>query len=316
MTTPRGLSFREARSTFFERFEGTSDAMWFPRVVQRVTTDQPSEVYRWLGHFGPMSRTVGGRTAQELAAYSQTIQNVENDLGLEFLRDDVRRDKTGQCRARIGELGEHTAIFPETELVTALEANGTAYDGTAFFADRSSIVTGGRYNNAMTGGVLDVADPDALTSAEAAEVLFAGIARLLSAKNDANQLTNRTAKAFLWLVPLAMMKAAHAAVVAEFTSAGVSNTVQATLRQRGISVEIQVEPTLASGRISYLFRTDAQAPAFVWQEENLGTGPVEFEGIDYDSDHAKLTGKVWFGARRICKAAYGFPERVVRMTVS
>lgn len=310
------LGWRAIRGMFFSRLEEVERALWIPRIAHDWTSDQASETYRSMGHVGPMTEWKGTREKQEPPVYEMTIRNREFDNGVDFAKKDVRRDKTGQIQARIGELATSAAVLPTTILTELLEDNGNAYDGTAFFADRSAIVTGGNFVNDRTAStdatVLNVTAPTEPTSEEMKRAILLGVKTLMKALTDKGQPLNAYGKRFLVMVPTQLSDACAAALRVDLTSAGTSNSLPVIMAAKGLSIDFEINPHLTNDSRFYVFREDADTLPMVFQNEV----PTEFTALAEGSEFAQKHHQFWYGAYRSCAGGYGEPGRAVRLTFS
>lgn len=324
MVTARGLSYRYVRSEFMDRLEQVEADTWIWRVARRITTDQWTEIQRWLGHPGSMQLEKGGNVTQDLNAYQMNLSVRAYRNQAEANSDDIRMDKTDSLITRLREIAEDAAIFPQRQLVASMVANGLAYDGVAMFGDRSSSVAGGQKKNVMVAGdggaaaVMNVTTPASPTSAEMQAIIFAMLNRLMTMKNDAGGYMNYAAREFLLVVPLNMLQSAIAALETVYTSAGVDNQLSRLVSKRGYMIDVVGDAFVGeeAGVDLYLFRTDTEMPAFAWVEQEFDGSPIMLRELGLGSEFEIENTRVRYIVRRICDAAYGRPERVVKATLS
>ena len=288
------FSLRSVKGQYFLRLEETQAASWVPKIANMFTTDQPYEIHKWLGGAPAMSQWRGERVRDALGDYDLTVVSDKFDATLSFDVDDIRRDKTGQIMQRVGEMGTKAATLPQRLFSTLLAANPTAYDGTNFFATSHSV---GTVNNllapARAGGAGTV------TSAEMSAAILQSVQGMLANMDDTGDPSNEFASNFLVMVPTTLWQVAVAALKDVFTSAGVSNTLLNT----GMNIEVVVNPRLAATDHFYMFRTDANIKACIWQEEELAG--EAFKTLGLDSDNAFWRDEISFGAKRIAQSALG-----------
>ncbi len=126
--------------SFFAALEDEYQKSWASMVGWlNPSSNQDTETYKWLGNVPKFQEWVNGRNAQHPPTYGTTIRNKIWEQTLEFPIEDLRRDKTGQVMARIGQLAQSGAAFWE-DLLTANINNGntsgfTAYDGEGTVPD-------------------------------------------------------------------------------------------------------------------------------------------------------------------------------------
>lgn len=307
------LSSRAIRGMFYKRLEEATRASWVGRIGNEFTTDQGSEDYNFLGQVPALKEWIGARRKKEPTGYGITIKSKKFEASVEFSVDDLRRDKTPQVRARIRDLATRAAVLPQKLFTDLLTTNGNGYDGVAFFGDRSALTTGGQINNDRDGtsdaAILDITTPTAPTSADMSAAILLGVKTLLSALDDEGEPENAMAQRFVVMVPINLWDVAVAARTNEFTSAGVSNTMRAIL-ERGLSIDLVVNPRLTNGAQFYVFREDSEVRSLIWQDEVSADLDELAEGSDYEFFNDAHV----YGVKRIGNGGYGMPEMACRLT--
>lgn len=299
--------FADVIGQYWVANEETSRASWVGELASIFTSDQPQEVYPWLGQNPVMRKWDGERTFEELRGDSVTLINDDYEATLWVKRRDLRRDMTGQLRARIGELADRAAQLPQKLITTLVLANGTAYDGVAFFADNHSVGLSGTIDNNMAaadGGLAGGATP---TTAQMSANLIAMVSRMMSFKDDKGEPMNEFARSFAVMVSPNLLGPTLGAVKDTFLSSGGSNTLTST----PWSFTVHSNARLTSTNVVYLFRTDARVRPFIYQEEMN-----ELEALGEQSEHAFKTNSVAFGAHVAGAAGYGRFEYAIKGTLA
>jgi len=109
-------------------------------VATVLTSNSDLEKYGWLGDIPAVREWLGDREAGALAEYDYTItnKNWESSIGID--RNDIEDDKYGMIMERVRAmpraLVEHR--WEMIEDLFAAGSTGLAYDGSAFFANRTS----------------------------------------------------------------------------------------------------------------------------------------------------------------------------------
>lgn len=306
MGTAKRLTFAGVKGDYWLDLEEQTQATWVPSVASMFTTDQPQEDYPWLGDAPKLQKWQGERSRQQLRDFGFTIVNDVFDSGIGIPLDDWRRDKTDQVMARINELAGKVAHLPQRILTELLEANGNAFDGTAFFDNSRTIGDSGTIDNIVgTGdGAAGGASP---TSAQQVTNILLGVQRMMGFKDDQGDPRNETARSFLVMVPVNLWSATVAALQDEFTSAGGSNT----LRNAALSIVPAINARLTVTTRFYVFRTDARIRAMIWQDETQ-----DFDMLGQDSEHAFKYREIWAGATRLGAGGYGRPELAVQVNTA
>lgn len=290
------FSLRNVEGSYFWSLEETQAASWVPLLSNMFTTDQPYEIYKWLGSAPAMAAWRGERKRSGLGDYELTVVSDKYDSTLAFDVDDMRRDKTGQIVRRVSEMGQKAATLPQRLFTTLLEANGTSYDGSNFFANSHNT---GTVDNNLTYAAATGTQP---TSAEMSGAILEAIQAMYGFLDDSGDPCNEFAQQFMVMVPTNYWQPLVAALKDVFTSAGVSNTLQSATGM-GLSVTPVVNPRLSATDKMYTFRTDAPVKCGIWQEEELGG--EAFKTLGVDSDNSFWRDEVAFGAKRIGQAALG-----------
>ena len=292
-----GLSLRSIQGQYFWALEETTAASWVGDIANSYATDQPYEIYKWLGGAPAMNAWRGERVRSSLGDYDLSVVSDKFQSTLSFDVDDMRRDKTGQIMQRVAEMGQKAATLPQRLYTTLIESNPTAYDGASFYANSHNV---GTVDNLLAPSASSTSAP---TSAEMQTAILAAIQAIVGFKDETGDPVNEFATSFMVMVPTNMYQALTAALKDTFTSAGVSNTLIAA-QGMGLSIRPIVNPRLTSTTTFYTFRTDAPVKACIWQEESLQSGEA-FKSLRLDSDNAFWRDEVSFGAKRIAQAAMG-----------
>lgn len=306
------LGFRNIKGNYFATFTEREQASWVTDVATMLTTDAPYELYKFLGMPPVMSKWTGERKRQQLSDYGIPVVNDKYESTVEVDIDDLRRDKTGQIMARIRDMAAKAATLPQRVLTPLIEGNGTGYDGVAFYATTHSVGSSGTQINDIT--VSGASTPDVPTTAFMVDAILRGIQQTFLFLDDRGDPINGDAGAFTIMVPVKYWAAATAAIKNDF----VTNAVTNTLKNAGLAVKVQVNPRLngtaaAAGRRIYVFRTDANIRALLWQDEDISDG---FKTLDANSDNGFWRDSAAFGAKRIGQGALGRWELSTRVNIA
>jgi hypothetical protein len=286
----------------------------------RFSSNSASEDYAWLGTPGGLAEVKGEKHAEELPEYELTIKNKTFQGGIEFRREDIERDKTGQIsltrtREFAGRVANH-----DVELITDLILAGTgttmgkAYDTKNFFAANHSSNKSGTQKNLVTKttvaslAVTVAANP---TSTEAMKAILGVISHLLTFKDDQGKPMNSNAREFLvmtspvlwqWLVP---------ATVNATVNQGDTNTIF-SLKADGFNISVVANPLLTYTVDFDVYRTDAPLKPFAIQEEV----PLEFDVLGEDSEHFRLNNSIMGKAYTRKNVGFARWEYAVHATLS
>jgi len=291
----RIITERGIRGAFLAAIE-TLRAPWLDRLCYRFTSDSADEHYGWLGSPPGLTEVKGEKHSEELPEYDLTIRNKTFDSGLEFKRESIERDKTGQISlVRTRDWAEQCNNH-EIELISDLmlygdtSTKGLAYDGKNFFAANHSSGKSGTQKNLVTKttvAALQVTAAAKPTSTEAVKAILGMIAHMLTFKNDQGKLMNSNARDFLVMTSPALWQYLVPAVVNSTVNSGDTNTI-ASLRADGFNISIA-----ANGLLDYtaefdVYRTDGTVKPYAIQEEV----PLEITALDQNSEHYRLNNKV------------------------
>lgn len=302
------LSDRNLKSAFWKGYDA-EPPQWGETVSIRQPSDREIEMYGHLGQAPGLAEWAGFRAAHGLEKFEYSIRNKLFDVAMEIDKRDLRRDRTGQIRQRISDMGAKARHHPD-ELMTALVIAGEStvcYDGQFFFDTDHSEGVSGTQSNDVTFTVVSATAP---TAAEAEAAIFASIAKMISFKDDKGHLVNRNAQRFVVLCPLPFFRAFAAALGATRLLDGGESRDNLLLQIRGYSFELVVNPLLTWTDKFATFRVDGSGRPFIFQEET----PLEPYILDEMSEFAKVNKTCVFGAEASRNAGYGWWQHAVLTT--
>lgn len=310
------LSSRAIVGMYYARLETDTGMGWIDAMSNSFNSDQSSETYNFLGQTPAMREWIGGRQAKGFSGQGLTIVNKHYEGTLEIQKKDLRRDKTGQIEARVSEFADRGQTH-WASLLSTLLLNGTSalcYDGQYFFDTDHSEGDSGTQNNKITVDIstLPAAVHGVITAPsveEAQQVLLAGIAQILSFKDDRGEPMNENARSFMVLVPVSLFLVFSAAVAA-ITTAALQQNLNPNLI-KGISIDIQMNARLTWTDTIAIFRTDSPIKAFIRQTEQDIELKVKAEGSEFEFDN-----DAWqFGIDGWRGVGYGYWQRACLVTM-
>ena len=312
-----GLSSRAIIGMFYEILEASKDLAWPFRVGMEFKSDQESETYKWLGASPMMREWLGGRLAKSLRENGITITNKEFEATLEIAVKDLRRDKTGQIKIRIGELADR-ANQHWAKLLSTLIINGGAtvcYDGQYFFDNGHSEGDSGTLSNLLTGSdyseISAVSTPANPTSVEMVNVILKLVQHMYSLKDDQGEPINENASKFMLMVPVNMWAAALLACTANLINTG-TGTIDNPMLSKGFSVEPRANPRLTSTTELYLFCEDGRAKPFILQNEV----DIQVDAIAEGSEEEFKNKRHLYGVSASRNVGYGYWQQAIKATLS
>jgi phage major head subunit gpT-like protein len=304
------LGSRAIIGEFYARLEQEISTSWISRISNYFPSNQESETYPWLGQVPAMREWVGGRNAKGLSTQSITIRNIDFEATLEILVKDLRRDKTAQIMARIGELAERTNSHWAKLLTTLIVGGsaGTCYDGKKFFAANHTEGKSGTQSNLLT---VNVVDEDAPTAGEFEDAILQAVQALYTLKDNEGEPINENARQFLVMVGPQHFSKSAAALKNPIVVDGSTSRTNTLVNLAGYTFELQPQARLADADTSFfVFRTDASIRPFIVQEEQ----GVKVDAIAEGSELEFKENKHHYGVSAIRNAGYGMWQRAVQVT--
>lgn len=311
------LSSRAVIGMYYAALENPMSAGWINGISNSFGSDQASEQYPFLGQNPRMREWIGGRVAKGLRSNSLTIANKHYEATLEIALKDLRRDKTPQLQARIGEFASEGDAHWGT-LLTTLIINGPStvcYDGQYFFDTDHSEGDSGSQSNDITVDIsaLPCVVHGATTAPSVEEMqqaIIQGVAQILSFKDDRGRPMNSNAREFTVTVPISMYITALAAVSA-ITTAAVQSNQNPNVLPPGFRISIEMMPELTWTDSFAVWRTDSPIKGLIRQSE---TDPVlkmkdETSEFAFDNDAIQIGIDAWRGAD------YGLWQRACYVTL-
>ena len=316
-----GLSSRAIRGFYVRGIEAMSAVSWVEPISNIFDSDQESETYKFLGQTPKMQEWVGSRQAKGFRENGITIVNKKYELTVEVELDDVRRDKTGQIRARIGEMAESGELH-WSELLSELIINAEStvcYDGQFFFDTDHSEGDSGSQSNDIDADISDAPAEvtGSVTNPSVGEFQWSvskGIANIRSMKDDQGRLMNRMANKFLVMVPTALLPAAQNALNTFVTSAMVNNMnanlVRGTVVDLVDNGDLDIAGSPWTDKFA-IFRTDSHIKPLIRQRETENELQVKAEGSEFEFDNDSWQ----FGLKANRNVGYGLWQHAVLVTM-
>ena len=293
------LSSRAVVGMYYEALAAASGIGWIDAVSNYFGSDQASEDYPWLGMPPALREWIGGRQAKGFSQNKISIENKHFEATLEIALKDMRRDKTGQIRARLSEFAQrgqsHFASLLSTLIVNGPSA--VCYDGQYFFDTDHSEGASGTLDNDITTDISAVPAEvhGVVTAPSKEEMLFAitkSISQFFAFKDDQGEPINEDAKSFLVMVPVGLAESARAAI----SKLNVIGPGMVSLD--GYTVGLAINPRLTSGGWTdefVTFRTDGSIKSLIRQEETEPALKVKDENSEFafDNDAIQIGIDTW-----------------------
>ena len=286
------ITERQIIGWYYMQLAALTGMGWINAISNYFTSDQASETYPWLGMSPAMREWIGGRNAKGFKENYLTIKNKLYEATIEFLVSDLRRDKTGQVRARIEEFALRSNTHWASLLSTLiLSGPSTAcYDGQYFFdTDHDEGDSGTQSNDLAIDISALAAENHGSTTVPSVEemqlCIMQAIAQIVGFKDDQGEPMNEDAQQFLVMVPMSLWPMALNAVATPL-QVSASQTALEGMKQQNFSISVVPNARLSSWTASFaLFRTDSKIKSFIRQEETKVALSVKGYGSEYEFDH-------------------------------
>jgi len=310
------LSSRAIIGEFWQRLNIDLGRSWVSRVGRAFDSNQESEKYAWLGQVPAMREWKGGRLAKGMSAFDYTIVNKTFEATLEVDVDDVRRDKTGQIMARVGDLAAR-ANGHWASLLSALILNASAalcYDGQYFFSASHAEGSSGTQDNTLSVDIseLPCSVHGSTTSPSPEEMqrcIALAIAKILGFKDNEGEPMNENEAEFLVMVPVSLYMPAISAVAMPTIAPTLNNVLQAT----PFNITVAPSARFSSWTASFdVYATGGDVGPYILQEELPLEMAAVAEGSELEFNHNK-----WhFGVKACRNVGYGYWQKAVRVTMT
>ncbi len=310
------LSSRAVIGEFYKRLEQNTGTSWLDAISMYFTSDQSSEEYVWIGQTPKMREWIGGRNAVGFRNDKITVLNKHYEATIDILERDMRRDKTGQVNARIGEMAQrantHFASLISTLILAGHTTGGECYDGQYFFDTDHSEGDSGTQSNSISADISEyptavAGDTTKPSVEEFQQATLAGVTAILSFVDDRGEPMNENAQNFIVMVPPSFGFVAQSSLLMPFAA---GTTVQ---RAEGLNITPVINTRLSSWTTSFaVFRTDGSVKPFIRQEERGVQMKAKAEGSEYAFDNAAYQ----FGIDTWRNVAYGYWQHACKVTLT
>ena len=293
------LSSRAVIGMYYEALAAQNGIGWIDAVSNYFGSDQASETYPWLGMPPALREWIGGRNAKGFSTNGVEIKNKHFEATIEIALKDLRRDKTGQLKARLAEFAQRGQSH-FASLLSTLIINGPStvcYDGQYFFdTDHSEGSSGTLDNDIQTDiSALPVAVHGTVTAPSKEEMLqaiTASISQFFTFKDDQGEPINEDAKSFLVMVPVGLAPAARSAL------SSLNDIGAGMFTLDGYNVGLVVNPRLTAGSWTdefVTFRTDGSIKPLIRQEETTPAIKMKDETSEFafDNDAIQIGIDTW-----------------------
>lgn len=283
--------FGKSMAEFYKARELSPGLM---RAAMTITSTGAYEKMGWLGAIPAVQQWIGEINAKELNSYDYTIKNLDWVAGVPINENDYEDDQTGSLELSSQLLAQRVIAHPEKLMVNLL-INGDsdlAYDGSAFFADRTvndNLLAGSGYTTAST------------RLANMKKDLIAALVAMAKFKDDQGEIMN--VRGNLIVCPISLMLDFESLVFskADPTATGGTDTYNPFANK----FTVIGDPRLDADDTTdwYLLATNEPVKPLVYQIRQ--TGKTVFEKTNHT--------KNWvFSANYRGNVGYGLPQLAVK----
>lgn len=131
--------------------EAEKEFQLFKEIATEFKSDTDKETYGWMGASPNMREWKDTRVYKALKAYDYSLTNLHYEGTIEVDRDTYEDDKYGLIAPRIKALARRALRHINEQVISKMDDNGNAYDGTAMFANTRTIGSSGNIDNLLAG---------------------------------------------------------------------------------------------------------------------------------------------------------------------
>ncbi len=262
------LSQAGVQALILEGYDASLAGNWVGMLTNRYTSVRATETYAGTGNVAPMREWIGPKQIIPLNTGTFTVTNKDWESTLQLEDKDLRRDATGQLKAKIGEFSNRAVQHYEkilSSLINTADGGtvGLAFDGQYYFDTDHSFGSSGTINNDIS---FDVSTTTAPTPIEMGDAILASIQALYGFHDDQGEPSNGFCKNFMVMVPVTFWASTVSAVKLQYLTSGVSNRLIG-VESSGITITPVCNPRLSWTTSFATFATDRPTKPFLIQEE-------------------------------------------------
>jgi len=277
---------------YFMQLAAFAGMGWVNAISNFFTSNSAIETYPWLNMSPAMREWVGGRNAKGFGENSLQIRNKLYEATIKLLVSDLKRDKTGQIKARIEEFAtkgnSHWASLLSTLILSG--ASTACYDGQYYFDTDHSEGDSGTQSNDLSIDIstlpAETAGSITIPGVEEMQIcIMQAITAIMGFKDDQGDPMNEDALNFLVMVPMSLWQSAVTAAATP-SQVAASQTAFEGVRQQGINISVVPNARLSDWTSSFaVFRADGKIKPLIRQEESEVALKVKGFGSEYEFDN-------------------------------
>lgn len=305
-----GFDDKNVIGLFTSSYEAQFAGSWANAIsLYNGASDRGIEEYGILGANPAMREWIGARKINTLNKKPYEIRNRAYESTIGVKEAELNRDKTDMLKARLSTFASDAGAGHWEDLLTALiNANGTCYDGQAFFSATHEWGDSGVQKNLVTATEIpsaNVGTPTAPTATEMAGVLLESIAYMMTLKNDKGRQINGNARSFTVQVStVQLFSALLQAITSEKVGASAADNPLNGMKAAGYTFAPQFVAglTTATDKIR-IYRNDGPIKPFILQDEQ----GMQIELLGRGSDHYFHNKEILLGVDASRGVGYGEP---------
>jgi phage major head subunit gpT-like protein len=282
---------------------------------QNLNAMEDSVEYATASATPQMRRWIGGRDAKKLFVQSITLKSEPFEATLvDFVKNWVY-DKSGLLSKRLQNFVGRSITHWDKLATEALElgTSSLTYDGAAFFSASHSTGKSGTIKNLVVAAdiaELAVVSTTAVTTAEAADIIYALLAHFQTFKDDQGEPIHEDLDSIMVMVPAKLHKVFSQAATAKIITDTVGSRDNPLLNS-GITVRVVANVRLTSNVAIYAFALNGD-PALILQQQGDVKPSSKAEGSDFEHD----TDQWEFGIKADRTAGLFCWQAAIKATIS
>lgn len=280
-------------------FQRALDQQPDPRLsalMMNINSSTRDEKYGWMEAVPTLEEVIDEVAIDGVYKSTYSLENVTYAKAISVKRDDLDDDQVGGAIQRVRDLTTRARKFPEKLLLDAINNNGNAYDGQAFFSTTHATGDSGTQSNSLTGTGTTLAQ---------IQTDYNNALEAMMAFNDGSG--NPIMETDMGMNLLVMCPPALFGQFRDLANAALISNTTNTLQG---SFEVVAANRLSDTNDWYLFNIGNTLKPFILQQR----APIEFSSLENDSDIGVLKERYVWKVRWRGAVGYGFWQMGVRTT--
>lgn len=288
---------RTTRADFYAQIGVAEQEALYPAVAMEVNSDSDQEVYAFFGAITKPVRTdiKSGATLSGVSRdtpfkdYSMTLKNATWVWIQSVERDIIEDAKLDQIRVRAQSGADSGVSFQDERMTAVLEANGLAYEGTAFYGGAHHGTTSAAKDNDTTSAAATGVIP---TVTEFEDGFAIGLAAARGLTDDQNRIANSGNLGLVAMVDPTNERVARAVLEIGPVAGQTGNS---GVFKNQAKVVVNPYMTTTAGNTMYLWITSKPIRGMVYQTRIPWDFKMIMEGDDWEKkDLGAMKGRARF----------------------